>query len=244
VRRLLRLKFKLGLFADPYAREEFSASVGSAEHRAVARQAVRESLVLLKSENNVLPLQPGAALAVVGEHADNSGLQSGGWSITWQGKEESYGGATTILEGIRAVAANVDYAPEGCHANMAADTVVAVVGERPYAEMKGDTDQLFLTEAHKRLVRDCKALGKRVVTVLISGRVLAIKPELDLSDAFVAAWLPGSEGAGVADFLFAVDGFRPTGKSPYAWPKAVTDLPLDQYDSRALLPFGFGLEDY
>jgi beta-glucosidase len=121
---------------------------------------------------------------------------------------------------------------------------VAVVGELPYAEMMGDSDQLFLADAHKRLIRDCKALGKRVVTVLISGRVLAIEPELELSDAFIAAWLPGSEGAGVADVLFAVDGFRPTGKSPYAWPKDVKDLPLDQYDSRALFPFGFGLEDY
>ena len=244
VRRLLLLKFKLGLFTDPYAREEFSARIGAAEHRAVARQAVRESLVLLKNENSVLPLQPDDALAVVGEHADNSGLQSGGWSIHWQGQQQSYLGATTILDGIRAVAADVDYAPEGCHADMAADTVVAVVGELPYAEMMGDSDQLFLTDAHKRLIRDCKGLGKRVVTVLISGRVLAIKPELEMSDAFIAAWLPGSEGAGVADLLFAVDGLRPTGKSPYAWPAQVTDLPLGQYDSRALFPFGFGLEDY
>lgn len=244
VRRLLRLKFSLGLFADPYAKEEFSNSIGAPGHRAVARQAVRESLVLLKSENGVLPLQPDRPLAVVGEHGHNSGLQSGGWSIHWQGQQESYRGATTILDGIRAVAKDVEYAPAGCHADMTANTVVAVVGELPYAEMKGDSDQLFLSDAHKQLVRGCKDLGKQVVTVLVSGRVLAIKPELELSDAFVAAWLPGSEGAGVADFLFAADGFRPTGKSPYAWPVSVSDLPLSRFDKRALFPFGFGLQDY
>lgn len=244
VRRLLRLKFRLGLFADPFGRQALADSVGAPEHRQVARQAVRESLVLLKSENDVLPLRPDQPLAVVGEHGHNSGLQSGGWTIKWQGKTESYAGATTILEGIRAVAGNVEYAAQGCHAEMAADTVVAVVGEQPYAEMKGDSDQLFLSAGHKQLIRDCKNLGKNVVVVLISGRVLAIQPELDISDAFIAAWLPGSEGGGVADFLFATDGFRPTGKSPFAWPVQVSDLPLDQYDRRALLPFGFGLEEY
>ena len=94
------------------------------------------------------------------------------------------------------------------------------------------------------LVRDCKDLGKNVVVILISGRVLAIVPELALSDAFIAAWLPGSEGAGVADFLFAVNGFKPTGKSPYAWPAHIEDLPPTMFDERALFPFGFGLQEY
>lgn len=243
VGRILRLKFRLGLFADPYARDEFSSRVGAPEHRAVARQAVRESLVLLKSENGALPLDPAEPVAVVGAHADNSGLQSGGWSIHWQGQTESYRGATTILGGIREVASAVEYA-EACRADMAAETAVVVVGEQPYAEFKGDTDELFLSAEHKSLVRGCKELGKRVVVILISGRVLAIEPELQMSDAFIAAWLPGSEGGGVADFLYAVDGFRPTGKSPYAWPREVADLPLAIDDERALLPFGFGLEDY
>ena len=244
VRRILQLKFKLGLFDDPYARREFAGQVGAPEHRAVARQAVRESLVLLKSDNGVLPLDPSSAIAVVGEHGDNSGLQSGGWSIRWQGQTESYQGTTTILEGVRAVAPNVEYAAEGCHEGMTAETAVVVVGEQPYAEFKGDTDDLFLSDAHKQLVRDCKGLGKEVVVVLISGRVLAIEPELELSDAFIAAWLPGSEGAGVADFLFGTDGFTPVGKSPYAWPRKVDDLPLTMYDERALFPFGYGLQEY
>ena len=220
------------------------AQVGSDEHRAVARQAVRESLVLLKSENDVLPLDPSDAIAVVGEHGDNSGLQSGGWSIHWQGQTESYRGATTILGSIRAVAPDVEYSPTGCHEGMKAETAVVVVGEQPYAEFKGDSDELYLTDVHKQLIRDCKALGKSVVVILVSGRVLAIAPELELSDAFIAAWLPGSEGAGVADFLFGTDGFTPVGKSPYAWPRKVDDLPLTMYDERALFPFGFGLQEY
>jgi beta-glucosidase len=244
VRRILRLKFKLGLFDDPFARKEFSDMVGSERHRTVARQAVRESLVLLKSENGVLPLDPNASIAVVGAHGDNSGLQSGGWSIHWQGQKESYRGATTILDGIRSVAPGVEYAEKGCYEGMAAGTAVVVVGEEPYAEFKGDSDQLFLSDEHGKLVRDCKDLGKQVVVILISGRVLAIEPELDISDAFIAAWLPGSEGAGVADFLFAVDGFKPKGKSPYAWPVDVADLPLTMYDERALFKYGFGLETY
>lgn len=244
VRRILRLKFKLGLFEDPFARKEFSAMIGSERHRTVARQAVRESLVLLKSENSVLPLDPNGRIAVVGAHGDNSGLQSGGWSIHWQGQKESYLGATTILDGIRSVAPGVEYAEKGCYGGMAAETAVVVVGEEPYAEFKGDSDQLFLSDEHGKLIRDCKDLGKQVVVILISGRVLAIEPELDISDAFIAAWLPGSEGAGVADFLFAVDGFKPRGKSPYAWPVDVADLPLTMYDERALFKFGFGLETY
>jgi beta-glucosidase len=244
VRRILRLKFRLGLFADPHAREEFSEKIGMPEHRAVARQAVRESLVLLKSENGALPLDASKPVAVVGEHADNSGLQSGGWSIHWQGQTESYRGATTILGGISGFAAEVEYAAEGCDKDMTAETAVVVVGEQPYAEFKGDTDELFLTDRHSGMIEGCKRLGKKVVVVLISGRALAIEPDLAVSDAFIAAWLPGSEGGGVADFLYAADGFRPVGKSPYAWPRAVEDLPLAIDDERALIPFGFGLEDY
>jgi beta-glucosidase len=244
VRRILQLKFKLGLFIDPFAKEEFAAKIGSAEHRAVARQAVRESLVLMKNQKAALPLNPSDRIAVVGAHGNNSGLQSGGWSIHWQGQTENYRGATTILDGIRAVASDVEYAEAGCHEGMRADKVVVVVGEMPYAEGAGDTDQLWLSDAHKELIRSCKDLGKTVVTLLISGRVLAIEPELNVSDAFVAAWLPGSEGGGVADFLFATDGFRPKGKSPYSWPVDVADIPLAPDADHALFQYGYGLQDY
>ena len=244
VRRILRLKFKLGLFADPFAKREFADTVGSAEHRMVGRQAVRESLVLLKSENGALPLSPSDKIAVVGRHGNNSGLQSGGWTIRWQGQSHSYAGATTIYDAIRAVASGVEYAEDGCYAEMAADKAVVVVGEAPYAESLGDTDDLSLSDEHKSLISGCKDLGKRVIVLLISGRVLAVAEELAKSDAFIAAWLPGSEATGVADFLFAIDGFKPKGKSPYSWPADLTDFPLAQYAEHALFQFGYGLEDY
>jgi beta-glucosidase len=244
VRRILLLKFKLGLFADPFAKTEFASGVGSPEHRAVARQAVRESMVLLKSENDALPLDPAAKIAVVGPHGNNSGLQSGGWTIRWQGQTHSYHGATTIYEAISAVGSDVEYAENGCYEGIQASTAVVVVGEQPYAEGAGDTDQLWLSDEHQRMITDCRTRVENLVVVLISGRVLEIKRELNLSDAFVAAWLPGSEATGVADFLFAIDGFKPTGRSPYAWPASAADFPLSQYDERALFPYGFGLSDY
>ena len=244
VRRILRLKFKLGLFADPFAKTEFAASVGSTEHRAVARQAVRESLVLLKSENGVLPLSRSDKIAVVGRHGNNSGLQSGGWTIHWQGQTRNYAGATTIYDAMKTVSPDVEYTESGCYAKMAADKVVVVVGEAPYAEMMGDSDDLNLSDEHRGLVKRCKDLGKQVIVILISGRALTIKEELSKSDAFIAAWLPGSEGAGVADFLFAIDGFKPTGKLPYSWPAELTDLPLAQYAEHASFSYGYGLEDY
>jgi len=244
VRRILRMKFSLGLFVDPYAKKEFAETVGSAEHRSVARQAVRESLVLLKSENGTLPLSPSDKIAVVGRHGNNSGLQSGGWSIHWQGQSHNYAGATTIYEAIRAVGSSVEYSRNGCFSDMAADKAVVVVGEAPYAESAGDTDALGLSDDHKRLISGCKDLGKQVIVLLISGRVLAVKEELSKSDAFVAAWLPGSEGTGVADFLFSIEGFKPKGKSPYSWPADLTDLPLAQYAEHALFKYGYGLEDF
>jgi beta-glucosidase len=244
VRRILTMKFNLGLFVDPFAKKEFAASVGSAAHRTVARQAVRESLVLLKNDNDALPLSSSESIAVVGSHGNNSGLQSGGWSIHWQGQTESYRGATTIYDAIKEQGTQVEYAEQGCYPDMLASKAVVVVGEAPYAEGLGDSDELWLSDTHKKLITDCKNLGKKVIVILISGRVLAISEDLDNSDAFIAAWLPGSEGAGVADFLFATDGFKPTGKSPYSWPVAVNDIPLAPDADHALFKFGYGLQDY
>jgi beta-glucosidase len=234
----------LGLFVDPFAKQEFTANIGSDAHRAVARQAVRESLVLLKSEKGALPLSALDRLAVVGVHGNNSGLQSGGWSIHWQGQSENYLGATTIYNAVKAVAKDAEYAESGCYNGMAADKAVVVVGENPYAEFEGDTTDLWLNDEHKELIKTCKALGKKVIVVLISGRVLAIQNELDISDAFIAAWLPGSEGGGVADFLFGSDGFKPVGKSPYSWPVDVADIPLAPFAEHALFKYGYGLREY
>lgn len=244
VSRILTMKFNLGLFIDPFGKEEFADSIGSDEHRAVARQAVRESLVLLKNDNKALPLIPSEPIAVIGGHANNSGLQSGGWTIHWQGTTENYRGATTIFDAINAVGSNVEYAESGCYRGMAAEKAVIVVGEDPYAEGVGDTDELRLTKAHKNLITVCKELDKKVIVVLISGRVLLIKDDLNNSDAFIAAWLPGSEGGGVADFLFATDGFKPVGKSPYSWPVNFADIPLAADAEHALFKFGDGLQAY
>lgn len=244
VRRILTMKFNLGLFADPFTKKEYSDMVGKQEHREVARQAVRESLVLMKNDQNALPLSAESSVAVIGEHGHNSGLQSGGWSINWQGTTESYEGATTILDGIRQVDPNAAYYEKGCPADMQESTAIVVVGEEPYAEFKGDTTNLYLTDEHKGYINSCKALGKKVVTVLISGRVLLVEDDITNSDAFIAAWLPGSEGAGVADLLYSIDGFTPVGKSPYAWPKQYSDLPLDQNSDKALYPFGYGLQSF
>jgi beta-glucosidase len=244
VTRILGLKFDLGLFKDPFAKKELSALVGSTAHREVARQAVRESLVLLKSEANALPLTSTDKIAVVGEHANNSGLQSGGWSIHWQGQKHSYATATTILDGIHGFAPEAQYHPMGCSADMQANKVVAVVGELPYAEFMGDSTNLNLTQAQQDMVTQCKDLGKQVIVVLISGRAMTVTSTIKQSDAFIAAWLPGSEGAGVADFLFGADGFKPVGKLPTSWPDQYDDLPLAQDAEKALYPFGFGLNQY
>ncbi|MEH6586273.1 MAG: glycoside hydrolase family 3 N-terminal domain-containing protein [Halioglobus sp.] len=244
VHRILALKFKLGLFNEPFAKKELAQSVGSDEHRAVARQAVRESLVLLKSENDVLPLLIHEAIAVIGPHANNSGLQSGGWSNHWQGQTTNYRGATTILDGIRGVSSNVEYSQVGCHETMAAKKVVVVVGELPYAEFKGDSKNLDIPDYQKAMIDSCEALNKQIVLVLVSGRPMTITDSIDKSDAFIAAWLPGSEGAGVADFLFATDDFKPVGTLPFSWPSAFEDLPLAADSDKALYPFGAGLSDY
>jgi beta-glucosidase len=244
VTRILGVKFDLGLFKDPFVKQELSALVGSTQHREVARQAVRESLVLLKSEASVLPLQPSDSIAVVGEHANNSGLQSGGWSIHWQGQTHSYASATSILDGINIFAPQAKYYAKGCTADMQADKVVAVVGERPYAEFMGDSDNLNLPTEQQAMLSHCKALGKKVVVILISGRAMTVTSTIEQSDAFIAAWLPGSEGAGVADFLFGADGFKPVGKLPTSWPDKFEQLPLAPYSDDALYQFGFGLSEY
>ena len=233
----------LGL-EDERGAESDGRLAAAAAHHALALQAAEESLVLLKTSPDLLPFSIEETVAVVGKHADNTGLQSGGWSIHWQGQTHSYAGATSILDGIQILTDKVEYSAQGCTADMTAEKALVVVGEQPYAEFKGDTMNLDIPEDQKAMISSCKDLGKQVIVMLISGRPPTVTDTIEASDAFVAAWLPGSEGAGVADFLYGTNGFKPTGKLPFSWPNAFEDLPLAPDSDKALYPFGFGLSEY
>jgi len=252
VRRILRQKFRIGLFDNPFPDATLIPKIGVQAHRDVAKQAVRESLVLLKNENNVLPLKKDARIVVVGEFADNSGLQSGGWTVNWQGMTENYPGATTILEGIKKFSSHeVIYDQDGHADSDQADVALIVVGETPYAEFMGDIGgemnkyQLTLTEAHQKLIDKYSAKGIKTVVVLVSGRPLVVTKQLEQADAFVAAWFPGSEGDGVAEVLFGEYDFK--GKLPHSWPKSVDDYHGNYgpnfWDNsiEPFFPIGFGL---
>jgi len=242
VRRILRVKFEMGLFEHPFTDPALTAQVGSAEHREVARQCVRASLVLLKNQNHVLPLDKHVKqLAVVGRAADDLGIQCGGWTIDWQGKpgHVTFGG-TTILEAIRktvAPGAKVTFSRDGSGLK-GADAVIVVVGELPYAEMQGDRSDLNLAAVESERIHRAKLAGLPVITILLSGRPLILGASLDESDAFVAAWLPGTEGQGIADVLFG--DYNPTGKLPRHWPRNM-DQAATPGAGEPLFPCGFGL---
>jgi beta-glucosidase len=224
VRRILRIKFQMGLFESTATDPALTAAIGSPEHRAVARECVRESLVLMKNNNHALPLSKTIKhLAVAGAGADDLGMQCGGWTIDWQGGRGNVTpGGTTILAAIKKTVSpdtKVTFSADG--GDLAgADAVIVVVGEPPYAEMKGDRKDLDLSAEDKALVAKASATGAPVVTILLSGRPLILNSALDESTAFVAAWLPGTEGLGVTDVLFG--DYKFTGKLPRAWPAAGT----------------------
>jgi beta-glucosidase len=248
VRRILRVKEAMGLL-DPdrsqLADRALEASFGSAEHRQVARDAVRQSLVLLKNEGGMLPLAKDVArIHVAGPAADDIGRQCGGWTISWQGaRGEVTVGGTTILAGIRqAVGAEteVTFSLDGSGA-AGADVGIAVIGEQPYAEGLGDNMYLTLDLDQVATVQRMRDAGLPVVVVLISGRPMIVNDVLEMADAFVAAWLPGTEGAGVADVLFG--DYAPTGKLSYTWPRSTDQIPINVGDAvyDPLFPFGYGL---
>ena len=245
-RRILRTKYQLGLFEHPYADPSLVEAVGSAEHRQVARECVRQSLVLLKNSNHALPLSKKLkTLAVIGRAADDLGIQCGGWTISWQGKTgQVMRGGTTILAALKQGVGRdtkVIYAPDA-EGLAGADAVVAVVGELPYAEGKGDRADLRLSNQDTDLIEKAKKSGATVVTVLLSGRPLVLGPALDISDAFVAAWLPGTEGEGIADVLLGE--YKPAGKLARTWPRSNEDVPgqtAKPDSTKPLFPLGFGL---
>ncbi|PUZ73931.1 hypothetical protein GQ55_1G025200 [Panicum hallii var. hallii] len=256
VRRILRVKFTMGLFENPYADPSLAGELRKQEHRDLAREAVRKSLVLLKNgkpgDKPLLPLPKKAhgSILVAGSHADDLGSQCGGWTITWQGLTgNNLTAGTTILDGIkRAVdpATDVVYAKDPdagyLQQNRARfDYGVVVVGEPPYAETFGDNLNLTIPAPGPGVIRTvCGSI--RCVVVLVSGRPLVVEPYLGAVDALVAAWLPGTEGQGVADVLFGDYGF--TGKLSRTWFRSVEQLPMNVGDAHydPMFPFGFGLE--
>ena len=239
VKRILRIKFALGLFDTTATDPRLTAAIGSPEHRAVARECVRQSLVLLKNGKNVLPLSKSIRhLVVVGAAADDLGIQCGGWTIDWQGGHGNLTrGGTTLLAAIKQTVSPATQITFSADAGdlKTADAVIAVVGELPYAEMKGDRQDLDLSAADRALIARAKAAGAPVITMLYSGRPLVLNSALTDSDAFVAAWLPGTEGLGLTDVLFGDHKF--TGKLPRTWPGGA-DQP-----ARPQFAFGFGLAD-
>jgi beta-glucosidase len=249
VRRILLVKLRYGVMDKPKPSARALGGkwdlLGAPEHRAIAREAVRKSLVLLKNDG-VLPLKPTANLLVAGMAADSVPLQSGGWSITWQGGGEltnaDFPGATSIFAGIaEAVSANGGTAmlsPDGSYASRP-DAAIVVFGEQPYAEFVGDLEDLaFRDEEGLKLLRQYRVAGIPTVAVFLSGRAMWVNRELAQADAFVAAWLPGTEGAGIADVLIGDAAGKPrydfTGKLPFDWPAGCAP------GAPALAPFGFG----
>lgn len=260
VARILRVKLRAGLFDKPSpAKRLYSGKtelIGAQAHREVARQAVRESLVLLKNKNNLLPIAANQRVLVAGDGVDNIGKQSGGWSITWQGtnnKNADFPGATSIYKGleeqISAAGGSVTLSADGTF-EQRPDVAIVVFGEEPYAEGHGDKDNLEFERGNKKslaLLSSLKEQGIPVVSVFISGRPMWVNSELNASDAFLAAWLPGTEGAGIADVLLkAADGtiqnnFK--GKLSFSWPKSAVQTAVNKGDENydPLLPYGFGL---
>jgi beta-glucosidase len=258
VRRILKAKFRLGLFEQPFASMDNLDQVGSSEHRAIGREAVAKSQVLLKNSGGALPLSKDANVYVAGRNADNIGNQAGGWTIQWQGASGDIIPGTTILEGIREVApqATVTYSIDASAPMTGADVGVVVVGETPYAEGYGDIGgpecgfctpeqleekSLSLQPGDREVVDEVCSAIETCVVLIVSGRPQVITDQLGDMDALVASWLPGSEGAGVADVLF---GERPfTGKLPMSWPRTEDQVPINVGDADydPLFPYGWGL---
>lgn len=258
VRRILRVKIRAGLFEKGAPSTRAFAGkqqvIGAPEHRAVARQAVRESLVLLKNKDQLLPLSPKANVLVAGDGADNIGKQSGGWTISWQGTgntNDDFPGGSSIYQGIAesvAVAGGKATLSVDGEYTEKPDVAIVVFGENPYAEMQGDVKNLAYNNPDDlALLKKLKAEGIPVVSLFITGRPLWVNRELNASDAFAVIWHPGSEGAGVADVLFTDKAgniqhdFK--GKLSFSWPATSVQSPLNvgEKNYTPLFAYGYGL---
>ena len=243
VARILKVKFEMGLFERPYSDKELLSMVGSKEHRKIAREAVKQSLVVLKNDG-VLPLSKDLGhIHVSGKNADDLGNQCGGWTISWQGESGPITKGTTIYEAIQVAVSsftNVTYSKDGSGAK-GADVGIVIIGETPYAEMEGDRESLVLDKKDLAAINKIKKAGVPVVVIIISGRPLIITDELDKWSGLIAAWLPGSEGRGVTDVIFG--DYNPTGRLSVTWPRTMEQIPINfgvnDYDP--LFEYGYGL---
>ena len=243
VARILKIKFEMGLFENPFTDRSLLSKVGSKEHRAIARDAVKQSLVVLKN-NGVLPISKDLGqIHVAGKNADDLGNQCGGWTITWQGESGPLTKGTTIYEAIQVAVSsftNVTYSKDGSGAK-GANVGIVVVGETPYSEMMGDKESLQLDKKDLKAIENVRKAGVPVVVVMVSGRPLIIEDEVDKWDGLIAAWLPGSEGKGVTDVLFG--DYNPTGRLSVSWPRSMDQIPINFGDETydPLFEYGFGL---
>lgn len=260
VTRILRVKMRYGLFDKGRPSDGKLAGnyelIGAQAHREIARKAVRESLVLLKNKGNILPLDRKINVLIAGDGADNIGKQNGGWSVSWQGSDNTnadFPGASSIYEGIKesveGAGGSVVLSEDGSYSQKP-DVAIVVFGENSYAEWYGDINTLaFDPTARKdlKLLKRLNEQGIAVVSVFISGRPLWVNEELNNSDAFVAAWLPGSEGKGVAEVLFkkanGETNYDFSGKLSFSWPGSDTQFLLNQHNDNyePLFAYGYGL---
>tara|TARA_B100000161_G_scaffold87006_1_gene60850 strand:- start:2567 stop:4303 length:1737 start_codon:yes stop_codon:yes gene_type:complete len=242
VKRILKVKIRNGLFDNPLVENDALKVIGSDAHRDIARQAVRESVVVLKNDDIIPISKDSKSIVVAGRGADNLGMQCGGWTINWQGGQGDITIGTTILDGIKksvSAETNVIYSKDGQDLNdVDGELAVVVIGEDPYTEFFGDKDNLDLLNDDINTINNLKNKGYKVMVLLISGRPMNIAEHIDDWDGFAAIWLPGSEGDGVSDILFG--DFQSTGKLSYPWPiKAEHGANADDKD--LLFNFGYGL---
>jgi len=243
VARILKIKFEMGLFERPYSDKSLLSGVGSKEHRNIAREAVKQSLVVLKNDG-ILPLSKDLGhIHVAGKNADDLGNQCGGWTISWQGESGPITKGTTIYEAIQVAVSsvtNVTFSKNGSGAK-GADVGLVIIGETPYAEMEGDRESLVLDKEDLAAIDRIKKAGVPVVVIIVSGRPLIIADELDKWAGLIAAWLPGSEGKGVTDVIFG--DYNPTGRLSVSWPRSMEQIPINFGDSDydPLFEYGFGL---
>jgi beta-glucosidase len=257
VTRILAVKCELGMLDpgyDPSGDAPLLSEIGSDAHREVARQAVRESAVLLEN-NDALPIPESAVVHLAGSGADSLARQCGGWTIDWQGlgitsanRTPGVTSGTTIRQGIESIVGqgNVTYSEDGSGVPAGVTHIIVVLSEAPYAEGEGDSSDLDLASRTPDVpvLQAVRSAGVPVIAVLLSGRPLIIEPYLDLADAWVAAWLPGSEANALADVLFG--RYPPTGKLGHSWPKTMSQIPINVGDADyetdpPLYPFGYGL---